>query len=504
MLFFNLNRLTAMKRISHLTLILLTCQFFSCNEEFLDTVATDSYNEANWWQTESQAISSINGCYAALRDIVEITEENVSPNSYNMSGEIPLATGTHTPGNVSWFNNKWNENYGGIGRVNNFLDNIDRVPMDDALKQRMKGEAYFLRGLFYSKLVNYFGGVPLILESPDFVKHSDLPRNTRQEVVAQILTDLETAASILPESYSGSNIGRATKGAALALKSRVLLYEGRWSEAAQAAQAVIDLNQYSLFPDYRRLFLLENESNSEVIFDVQYQVPEYFNTFDILLDLQLTLAPTKDLIDSYLVIDGKTTAESLLYDPARPYENRDPRLHQTVVIPGYLYRGAIANPAKYFSTGYGFKKYTTYKDDVVHTGNISQSEINFILLRYADVLLMYAEAQNEAVGPDQSVYDALKEVRQRAGIPEVPAGLSQDEMRQVIRHERRIELAGEALYYDDIRRWRIAEIVMNDNVLNSKGEVLQVRSFNPERDYLWPIHEITLQENPALEQNPGY
>ena len=223
---------------------------------------------------------------------------------------------------------------------------------------------------------------------------------------------------------------------------------------------VIDMDKYSLFPDYRGLFMLENEGNSEVIFDVQYIVPEYPTSWDIIIELQLNVAPTLDLVNSYFMKDGKSIQESDLYDPAQPYENRDPRLLQTVVIPGYMYRGSIVSESKYFSTGYGFKKYATYKDDVAQP-NIINSEINFIVLRYADVLLMYAEAQNEAAGSDESVYNAINEIRQRAGMPEIPSGLSKEQMREVIRHERRIELAGEGLYYHDIRRWHTAEVVMN-------------------------------------------
>ena len=330
-----------------------------------------------------------------------------------------------------------------------------------------------------------------------------MPRNTRIEVVNQVLSDLDDAASVLPVSYSGSDIGRATKGAALALKTRVLLYESRWSEAALTAKEVIDMQRYSLFPDYRGLFMLENEGNSEVIFDVQYLVPDYPISWDIIIELQINVAPTLDLVHSYFMTDGLSIQDSPLYNTLSPYENRDPRLHKTVVIPGYMYKGGIVTTSKYFSTGYGFKKYATYSDDV-SLPNINNSEINFIVLRYADILLMYAEAQNEVAGSDVSVYDALHQIRLRAGMPDVPEGLTKDEMREVIRHERRIELAGEGLYYNDIRRWRTAEVVMNANVQNSNGEVVQVRAFNPNRDYLWPIHEITRQENPALEQNPGY
>jgi starch-binding outer membrane protein, SusD/RagB family len=486
--------------------ILLTVHFYSCNESFLDTIATDQYNEANWWQTENQAISSLNGLYQVTRhsDIGganKLREESFSPNAYHQTTST-IAEGIITPGNDARFMSCWNANYRGIGRTNNFLDNIDRVTMTESLKQRFKGEAYFLRALFYSNLVNYYGGVPLILESPNFAKQANLPRNKREEVVSQVLADLDNAASALPLSYSGPDIGRATKGAALALKAKVLLYENRWTEAASVAKEVIDLGVYSLFPNYRRLFMLENQNNSEVIFDVQYKDPEYYTPFDVNLEEQGTNNPTLDLVNSYLMIDGLSIHESPLYRPEQPYENRDPRLHQTIVIPGYMYKGRIVPKSHYYGTGFGQKKYTTYEDDVAMS-QITRTVINFILLRYADVLLMYAEARNEAAGPDESVRVALNQIRDRAGMPDVPTGLSKEQMREVIRHERRIELACEAQYYNDIRRWRIAEVVNVGPVLNIDGMPVQTRTF-PQRNYLWPIHNILIQDNPALEQNPDY
>lgn len=201
--------------------------------------------------------------------------------------------------------------------------------------------------------------------------------------------------------------------------------------------------------------------------------------------------------------DGLFVLESPLYDPSHPYENRDPRFHKTIVVPGYMYLGKIVPETKYFSTGFGFKKYTTYKDNAAQSV-ILQSQINFIVLRYADILLMYAEAKNEATGADESVYTAINQVRTRAGMPAITPGLTKDQMREVIRHERRIEFAAEALYYQDILRWRTAETVMNSTVLSRTGQLVQTRTFNPNRDYLWPIHEIVIQDNPALEQNPNY
>jgi hypothetical protein len=500
-----------MKKILYIRIVvLLSFCFYACDESFLDTTPTDTYTEGIFWKNEVHAVAAINACYAVTRNsniggVWKLRTENYSPNSYSSGGNVALAMGNHNAGNIDIFKSRWDANYEGIGRVNNLLANIDQVQMNQTIKQRIIGEAYFLRALFYSDMVNYFGGVPLILDAPDFDKQKNLPRNSREDVIKQILIDLDNAAEILPlpGAYSGADIGRATKGAALALKARVLLYESRWVEAAAAAKKVIDLEVYDLFPDYRGLFLLENEGNQEVIFDVQYLEPEYTHRFDVIIELQINVAPTLDLVNSYLMKDGKPIQESPLYDPSNPYENRDPRLLKTVVIPGYLFRGEIVRDDKYFSTGYGLKKYTTYKDEEKGP-DFLRSEINYQILRYAEVLLMYAEAQNEAGGPDISVYSALNKIRNRAGMPDITEGLSKEEMREVIRLERRIEFAGEGLYYDDIRRWRTAEIVMNADVRTSTGEVVQTRTFDPQKHYLWPIHAVVLQENPALEQNPGF
>lgn len=488
--------------------LLLIFQLFSCNESFLDTVATDMYNEGNWWKNESQVISTLNGCYAVLRhDQIGSTryfrEDNLTPNTYSMGGDSPTDVGQHDAGNDTRFREKWGGLYQGIGRVNYFLDNVDKVQLNPNLNKRIKGEAYFLRAFFYSNLVKYYGGVPLILESPNFAKQRHLPRNSKQEVIDQILTDLNNAIQALPVSYAGADIGRATKGAALALKARVLLYESRWAEAATAAKDVMDLQYYELFPDYRGLFAQENENNKEVIFSVQYKAPEFYNSFDVILVQQQNVVPTLDLVNSYLMIDGLPITESPLYDPENPYENRDPRLKKTVVLPGHMFRGIIRPEGFYYGTGFGLKKYTSYKDSVVQV-DVVQSQIDYMFIRYADVLLMYAEAQNEASGPDDSIYDAVNQIRRRAGLPEIPDGLTKSQLRDIIRLERRIEFVGESLYYHDIRRWKTAEVVMNATALNYKGEAVQVRKFNAQRDYLWPIHEETIIDNPALEQNPNY
>ncbi|MDD4107354.1 MAG: RagB/SusD family nutrient uptake outer membrane protein [Prolixibacteraceae bacterium] len=502
-----------MKSIKYIIILpLLACLLYSCDESFLDTVSTDTYNEGNWWQSESQINSTLNGVYRTLNHTqfnrYALGLDAVTPSVTGPSYTSPLDVGAHDAGNFAWALSRWQACYQGIGRANYFLDNVDEIEADilsSSLKERFKAEAYFLRAFFYSQLVWFYGGVPLILEAPSFDSQSNMPRDTKDNVIAQILTDLNNAASVLPLSYSGKELGRATKGAALALKARVLLYESRWEEAAAAAKAVMDLNQYSLFPDYRDLFMLENQNNQEVVFDIQFSDPDINHDFDDLMDVKISLSPTEKFIRSYLMIDGLTTEESPLYDPENPYENRDPRMHKTCIIGGYQWKGEIAKFQKYFYTGYGFKKWTVYEDDIAKpTVLLNRSELNYIVIRYADVLLMYAEAKNEDAGPDPSVYSALNKIRDRADMPDIPEGLNKEQMRNVIRHERDIELVCEGHYYQDIRRWGIAHEVMNDVVLNYKGEVIQTRFFNPARDYLWPIHEILIQENPALEQNSEY
>ena len=475
---------------------------------------SDQYSEDTYWKDENEAMAALTGCYRVLQDGAGRTwfleTDMITPNgiAYNeANGTDAIARGVHND-LTGLITNRWEVAYRGIGRTNTFLDQIGDVPMEDGLKNRAIGEAKFLRALYYVYLVDVFGGVPLILSAPDPGTQSDLPRNTKEEVVTQILQDLAEAGEALPTTYSGgSDQGRATKGAALALRARILLYNERWAEAAEEAKKVMDLGVYGLFNDYRGLFLLANEHNDEVIFNVEYQLPRFPNNFDHDIFELNRPAPLKDLVDSYFMTDGLPITESSQYDVDHPYENRDPRLLQTINCIGYPYNGQITQPGNVVTTGFGLKKYTSYTDaEAIPVITSNSSEINPILIRYAEVLLTYAEARNEAVGPDASVYDALNQVRQRPSVhmPPVEAGLDQDKMREVIRHERRIELAFEGLYYADIKRWHLAEVVNNGPVYNYKGAVVSRRTFDKDRDYLWPIPANQRQVNPHLEQNPNW
>jgi hypothetical protein len=261
-----------------------------------------------------------------------------------------------------------------------------------------------------------------------------------------------------------------------------------------------------LFADYRGLFMQENEGNSEVILDVQYKQPEFTHSNDIQFDQFNSFAPTQNLIDEYDLVDGRSIRDSPLYDAAKPFENRDPRLKNTVIYIGSQFKGKTVIATTYPQTGYGLKKGTTYRDtEASPAGKVDNiSDLNVILIRYAEVLLTYAEAQNEVAGADASVYAAVNQVRKRAGMPDIPSGLTQAAMRERIRHERRIEFVGEGLYYFDVKRWKTADVELNAEVTNYLGKVVDNRSFNPQRDYLWPVPTTALQTNPNLTQNPNY
>ncbi|RBL90626.1 RagB/SusD family nutrient uptake outer membrane protein [Chitinophaga flava] len=508
-----------------------------CNKSLLDTAPHDRYTEATFWKTPEAANAALTGCYSVLRNdgifggkgsnnATALWDETLSPNAYNKTNVMSfnaIAAGSQMPSSGGIISSRYSDCYGGIGRCNTFLKKVDEVPgMDENQKKVMKGQVLFLRGLYYFLLQNYYGGVPLILDPPNILTQSSLPRNKREEVVAQVLKDLDDAAAVLPLTYGASDKGRATKGAAMALKARVLLYEAspllnpgndqnKWTAAAAAAKAVMDLGGtgYGLFANYRNLFQKQNENNKEVIFDVQYMFPNQGNSFDLICSQYNSNAPLLGLAQAYYMKNGlPITDPASGYDAKRPYINRDPRLQGTITFPTDIYQGKTVDSSRFAITGYGVKKFSVYDtlapaqaDKDLKGG---QSEINFIVLRYADILMMYAEAQNEAAGPDASVYAALNQIRDRIGMPRFAANLTKDDMRKEIRHERRVEFACEGLYYNDIRRWKTAETELNTEIYDFAGKVLEKRTFNPKRDYWWPIPQTEKDLNPNLEQNPGY
>lgn len=506
---------------------------FGCSKSLLETSPDNKYVEGNFWKSEAAVNAALTGCYAVLTysglyggDATPLWEETASPNAYNYGNSMgfnAIAEGTQESSSSGIIPTRYHDCYSGIGRCNTFLAHAGQVPLDPDIYARMRGEVHFLRALFYFNLENYYGGVPLILDPPDVATQGELPRTPREEVVKQVLSDLDSAAVLLPLKYSGADIGRATKGAALSLKARVLLYEAspllntdnsqqKWQEAEAAAEAVIDLAPaagYGLFDNYRALFLPENENNKEVIFDVQFIYPDLGTSFDLIGRQYNSNAPLLDLAEAYEMKNGLAIdAPNSGYDKTSPYENRDPRLYATIVFPGDTFMGKLVTTSRFAITGFGMKKYTVY-DKQPASSDVSdlkggQSYTNFIVLRYAGILLMYAEARNEATGPDEKVLAAINQVRGRVDMPPLTGTYTKDSLRKLIHLERRIEFAGEALYYNDIRRWKTAEQQLNQKIYTYNHSPIETRTFDPARDYWWPIPQVQRDLNPNLDQAPGY
>jgi hypothetical protein len=413
------------------------------------------------------------------------------------------------------------------------MDNVGRIPVSNAaLVNSRIGEVRTLRAYYYLKLAGWYGAVPLVTTSIGIDEGAQISRTDVSKIYDFISGDLDTAATLLPTAQTDK--GRITRGAALALKARAMLYAGRYPEAATAAKAVMDLNVYTLYPKYQNLFSYAAENNSEVIIDKEFLKDLYSNNvFYNLAPSSLAssiaqVVPTKQLADEFEMTNGKMIADPASgFDPYNPYMNRDPRMGYSIYRPGDLLvngktynsvpgsgtADAIGGGNLYATTtGYNVKKYVNADD----LGTPQNCGINIIILRYAEVLLTYAEAKIEANQIDQSVYDAINLVRARGDVnmPAVTAGQTQDQLRAAVRHERIVELAFEGLHTFDIRRWKTAETVMPgpiQGITYNKNGVLTtvvnnsfIRSFKPNRDYLWPIpqQEITLDKN--LTQNPNW
>jgi len=539
-----------MKKINIIGYSFLLIILGSCSD-FLDRKPLDFISPENYLTNENQAEILLNGVYAKLvysepggsnQSLYPIHFSTLTDEAYDSQPWHATSEWARGQGNAQsgWPNWKWNKNYQGISRSNVFLYNIEQSGLSSKKITRFIAEAQFLRAWYYHDLLMFYGDVPLILEPGD-LSNSSPARTPRQEVIEQILKDLDDAIAGLPAVYEeGSDAGRATRGTALGLKSRVLLFENRWEEAAGVCKQIMDMGVYSLFPDYQGLFLEKNESaiTCEVMFQ-RYYTPEIDPSYVYyLIGEWPSFSPTKQMVDSYYMSDGLPITESKLYDRANPHMNRDPRFYASVFYPGCKYLNyMIKAPDPAISTdsiripqwllgtsGFRSKKHLD--------GTLMEQKKegrNTYFMRYAEILLNYAEAQNEYTGPDASVYAAIDQLRHRAGMISLTAampGLTQDKMREVIRNERKIELAFEGTRWVDIRRWKIGEKVMvnaigyNNTLLqegqypgDGKGEtefwkyeemVIDERQFNPSRDYLWPIPQSEMDANSNMVQNPNY
>jgi len=510
---------------------------------FADYNQTQSYL-ANIYRTgigEGEWMPRVTFTYAAASD------EGFTPYPRDY-GPLNFHNGTLSPTNNPI--DKWNASYANIRKVNRFLAHIDNVPTsnpDQVIgKPRMKGEGHFLRAWFYMELFKRYGAVPIVDRVLTIADDLNIPRNSVQEVVDFIIADCNNAIELLPPTYTSSDLGRATRGAAMLLKSRVLLYAAsklhnpandfeKWKLAADAAQDVIDLKLYTLDNNYKTLF--HTRTSPEVIFQSTINHVWNVTAEDWVRHTQPpsqgggwgNLQPIQNLVDDYEMIDGSPFNWNNPTHAANPYANRDPRFHMSIIYNDRTWNNAVIkthvasgtvdalgyNSPSATQTGYYVAKLLDETSTLI--SSYRPGSHYWVFMRYAEALLNYAEARNEELGaPDQSIYDAVNQIRARNGVnmPPLPTGLSKNEMRERIRHERRIELAFEAHRFWDVRRWRIGTDVFNEdaegmritktgNTYTYQRIITEQRSYKPAFD-LFPIPQNEIENNKALYQNPGY
>ena len=512
--------------------LILLISIFGCSEKYLDFLPEDKMTSANFPENEKDIKLLLNGVYAQLREDQIYNQglfsfgalDGATPNGFNW-GNLSISkagNGQLTASDGDMLTFRWTRSYGIIFRANYLLEALDKITLTGTEKDLYIGEAHFLRGLAYSILVESYGGVPIILKSITTEEAKTISRSSAQETWDQVISDYDIAIAKL--GVAAPAIGRATKGSVLGMKMRAYLYQGKYDEVLSVVSQIDALNKYSLFPSYEGLFKRENENNNEVLFDIQYIRGE--NSQGTFLDQYCgtgtgswtrgsRYVPTIDLVNAYERIDGTPGKyfESVI-DLNNPYEGWDPRLKFTVVVPGsyilgyrfpnYLYPGGAFNHAGNRLRHLSTRKYRIDKEaDLPPSG---QSDINYIVLRYADVLLSKAEAIIETNGNvDEAValINRIRTERNDVKISPLPMGLTREVAREKLRHERRMEFALEGLYWMDIKRWDIGKDIYPVKVLDHTGSVIETKFPDGYLDYynLLPIPDSERSLNPNLMQN---
>ena len=565
---------------------------FSCEDDFETVPVEDFTLDFVFSSTDSlgtQAKKYLNTVYSQM----ESGHNRINPNSFNAGDYLDaasddaisssldqnnpalrLATGRYTAASRVEDEIKWGFYYEGIRTSSTFITNIDRVPLRGTvmggdgpipLIRAWKAEAKFIRALHYFELVKRYGGVPLIGDEPrELGDDLELPRNTFEETIDYIVGELDgikDSLRVRPVANPASDAHVVTKGAALALKTRVLLYAAsplfnggnidsgnsltgytdydvnRWQAAADAAREFMnDLSYYSLNGDFANVFI--TEGNPEVIFfrqegeNTQVELNNGPVGFTAPNDGAGRTSPTQNLVEAFPMLDGKEIGDPTsvyTYDPLNQYDFRDPRLELTILHNNSswlntdleTFVGGVNNPNSAIQktkTSYYLRK---FMGEFENTDSYASVSHDWIMFRYAEILLNFAEAQNEVSGPSSEVYQVLIDLRARAGIEPgenrmygLKKGMNQDQMRKAIHKERRLEMAFEEQRYWDIRRWKAAEEIYSHPfhglVITRSGPVLNynvVDVLNPTfetRRYLYPIPYEEVINNDNMVQNPGW
>jgi hypothetical protein len=555
----NLNFTKGWSIPSVILLLFSTVILSSCEMDVLNVPPSDRFTEEAVWSDKALIEAFIGNTYRtipsglrySLYGLSVVTDEN-NPRSNAWAWSV--WAGDLNPDDLRevdyWTgDNARNINYWQpINRTNIFFENIDterEVEIDETTLNRMMGEMKVIRAHSYFKLISLFGGVPLITKTFSLEDDFKMPRNTYVEVMDFVLSELDEAIDLLPLEYENSDKGRITKGAAMAIKSRALLYRAsplnnpendqqKWQQAADAAKAVIDLNQYALADNYRTMFLEEEIYNSEMIWQRPY------NQFDspeaVYVELSLypngyngfgQVHPLHNLVEDYETVNGLLPKNDPEFNPQNPYVNRDPRFYATILHDGAPFQGREVETffpggldsnegpvSAWNATQTGYYQLKFANERIVNPSSNNMSQTPWTFYRYAEILLNYAEA-SYFLGDEATAREYINMVRNRPSVnmPEVTE--SGDALFERIVNERRIELVFEEHRWFDVRRWKILPQVANEDRTrmiirkNPDGtkqyEVAFWKEGNyNEANYLLPIPQSEINKNALLEQNPGY
>lgn len=507
-------------------IFLISVGFVNCSDDYVSRNSLTDIAEGNFWQSESDAFLALNGVYASLQSRTMYGGnlngfqgipgfDGFSDNCYNSfkwEGPGEFMEGVSNPANGA-LKSIWVDHYRGIARANKVIKNVKDISLDlvpQQTKNALLGQAYFLRALMYFNLAVYYEDVPLILE-PQLLEDAFVPKNTYAEITAQIIEDLKFASDNLPVKHPDNLYGYATKGAALALFARVQLYNKEYT----GQYGVIELtNQimglgYALHPNYAELFTEKGENSAEVVFAVRFlrgantSSGENFSaTFGVVP--KGDMRPMPNLVNSFLCTDGKPITTSPLYSASNKGANRDPRANASVYFKGDQW---LDEPVKIFpgapNLPFGQRKYIRRGPDADGNSTFGDGSQDFHVIRYADVLLMRAEAMAET-NDINGARDLVNQVRARVGMPTIQSvqltTITQPQMIAYVRQERRFELAFEGLRFMDIKRWNDFQSAFQ----RAQGD--NYAGYNPSyqgrKSEVFPIPQDELDVNPKLVQHP--
>lgn len=540
------------KYLSIIAAALLMGSFSSCSD-FLDRYPLEELSDESFWKTEKDAEMAVSNLY----NVLPTWDVDEAINSDDAVHGIKWAAGNQSKGVYDPADYGWSGEYGYIRQANLILEKIQEMDLSEDAYKKLEGQARFFRAYTYFTLIRSFGAVPYIDKPLELTDVENITRTPKDEVYAKVMEDFDIAIANLPVQWDEANSGRITKGAAMAMKARAALYYNNWQTAMDEAKKVMDLGQYELYDKdntgrYKELFWEVADGCDEFILSVQFNAPtrtHYLIGWECFPTLGWGgLNPTQSLVDAFEDINGAPIANSTIYDSTNPFANRDPRLEVNVLHDGETMYGVTIKVAPLSSsgntgigqhgdataTGYYQQKWLDPSIDPQSTGWDMGKD--WVVIRYAEVLLTYAEAKNELSPLDPSAFDAVNQVRRRVGMPDLQntdptkptyCG-TQDDLRKRIWNEWRVEFALEGGKRQwDIRRWGIAKDVLNapfeglrytlvddpnapkgDNgkkCILYVGEPLKLTgSHYEDHNYLLPIPQTEIDLNPKLEQNPGY